>query len=241
MLFQGSTKPESSLLKLHRAKLATDVTVAHLAVAVADRVGLAGLGVPPPDLRPFEVAGDAVLLLLVVLNHAVHLELKTLLLRLLARTELGLLHDFVLELLLQLGLPLGELVVHVLVRLLLVLVDDLLPDLLLQEGNLFVLLELATLVGFELVLALVDHGLLLVEPVLSDQHLRLELLLLAHSAEFETAVGLVAEEVVGHVGEDAVVVVDREVQLGVRSPLLRLGNVFLLENLVLAFTEGSDC
>ena len=95
--------------------------------------------------------------------------------------------------------------------------------------------------GFELVLALVDHGLLLVEPVLSDQHLRLELLLLAHSAEFETAVGLVAEEVVGHVGEDAVVVVDREVQLGVRSPLLRLGNVFLLENLVLAFTEGSDC
>jgi hypothetical protein len=41
--------PDSSLLNLHGAELAEHVAVAHLA-AVGDRVDLALLGVPSPDL-----------------------------------------------------------------------------------------------------------------------------------------------------------------------------------------------
>ena len=147
---------DSELLDLHSAELAAHVAVAHLAVAVANSVDhLAGLGVPPPNLRSLEVPGYTVLLLLVVLDPAVHLELEALLLRhrLLARTDLGLLHDLFLELLLQLGLPKGDLAGHVLFCLLLVLVDNLLSDLLLQQGHLLLLLELATLVCLKLVLA----------------------------------------------------------------------------------------
>ena len=81
---------------------------------------------------------------------------------------------------------------------------------------------------------------MLFESVLSDQHLRLELLLLAHSAEFETPVGLVAKKVVGDVGEDPVIVVDGELHLMIGPLLLRLGHVVLLENLVLAFAERGD-
>ena len=146
----------SELLELHSAELAAHVAVAHLTVAVANGVDhLAGLGVPPPNLRSLEVPGNAVRLLRVVLDHAVHLELEALLLRhrLLAGPDLGLLHDFVLELLLQLDMPLGDLAGHILVRLLLVLVDNLLSDLLLQQGHLLLLLELATLVCLKLVLA----------------------------------------------------------------------------------------
>ena len=78
---------------------------------------------------------------------------------------------------------------------------------------------------------------MLVESVLSDQHLRLELLLLAHSAKFETPVGLVAEKVVGNVGEDPIIVVDCEVYFRIGSLFLRLRHVVLLENLVLAFAK----
>ena len=81
---------------------------------------------------------------------------------------------------------------------------------------------------------------MLVESVLSDQHLRLELLLLAHSAKSEAPVGLVAKKVVGDVGEDPVVVVDGELHLMIGPLLLRLGHVVLLENLVLAFAERGD-
>jgi hypothetical protein len=60
------------------------------------------------------------------------LELETLSIGVVHRAALGLLHDFVLKSLLQLGLLAGDLVEHILISLLLVLVDDLLSHFLLQ-------------------------------------------------------------------------------------------------------------
>ena len=123
------------------------------------------------------------------MNHAIHLELEALL-RKVHRSLMCFLLDLVLESLLQLSLFVRDLVHHILVGLLLVLVDHLLSDFLLQEIHLAILLQLATLVGLELVLALHKHSLLFVQSILSNQHLSLQLLLLADSAQFETPVRL---------------------------------------------------
>ena len=71
--------------------------------------------------------------------------------------------------------------------------------------------------------------------------MRLQLLLLAHSANPEAPVGFGAEEVRGHVREKPIEVVDGEVHLRVGPLLTRLGHVVLLEDVVLPFAQRGDC
>ena len=135
----------------------------------------------------------------------------------------------------------GDLVEDVLVRLLLVLFDNFCTNVLLEERHVLILLQLTTLVCLKLLVALLEHSLLLGESVLREQHLSMQLLFLANCSYLESPIRLRAKQVRGNIREDAISIVDGKVHLGVGSLLGRLGHIVLLEYLVLALAQRRDC